>query len=277
MSFNPIIEVQPDELVTPIVGTWALQKYRLMGTYCDIFATSMRNKWNIVYIDLFAGSGYSKIKDTEKIIKSSSLIAMSIKYKFHKYIICEKDSEKFEALKSRVYSEFPDLDTVLINGDANADIDTILSNIPISSEKGTLIFCFVDPYSLNLDFNTIKTLGSKYKVDFLILLALGMDGNRNFELYLQDENDTIDKFLGSKTWRKEFSLSLDKNKYLFLSQKYDENMKAIGYEIPRDKQEIRSTTKNLPLYHLAFYSKHALGNAFWDKIKKYANYSPELF
>ena len=57
-KFNPQIEAKPDGLSTPVVRQWSLEKYKLVGSYCDIFTTGMRNIWDqLVYIDLFAGSG----------------------------------------------------------------------------------------------------------------------------------------------------------------------------------------------------------------------------
>jgi hypothetical protein len=49
-------------------------------------------------------------------------------------------------------------------------------------------------------------------------------------------------------------------------------MEQLGY---RDRaaektQLIRSTEKNLPLYRLAFFSRHALGEQFWKEAKKYS-------
>jgi hypothetical protein len=33
---------------------------------------------------------------------------------------------------------------------------------------------------------------------------------------------------------------------------------------------VRSDLKNLPLYYLAFFSKHALGKQFWSEVQKYS-------
>jgi hypothetical protein len=48
--------LQDDGLVTPIVGVWAEEKYRLVECYARIFATAMKRKWDMrVYVDLFSG------------------------------------------------------------------------------------------------------------------------------------------------------------------------------------------------------------------------------
>src|SRR5688572_18401858 len=104
--FDPIVHVKDDGLITPEIGIWSIQKYKLMGMYCDIFTTGMKNNWKqLVYIDLFAGAGYAKIKNENTILKTSSLIAGAVPYKFTKYIIAEKDSEKLSALQKRMERE----------------------------------------------------------------------------------------------------------------------------------------------------------------------------
>lgn len=45
---QPLID---DGLSTPIVGDWAEEEYRLVECYAQIFATSMKRKWDArVYV-----------------------------------------------------------------------------------------------------------------------------------------------------------------------------------------------------------------------------------
>ncbi len=275
-KFNPIIEVADDGMECAEVGRWAQEKYNLVGAYANIFTKSMRSLWNnLVYIDLYAGSGYSKIADTNKIIKSSPLIALSLPVPFDKYIFCEKKDASFKALKARVEKESKDI--VLVQGDCNEKINEIKGHIPKYSRGNTVLtFCFVDPFSLNLQFTTIKKLSHNIAIDFLILLALGMDANRNLKIYLNKNNNRINSFLDNKDWRKDYSPPQDFVK--FLSGYFSKNMHSLGYIIePNSMHQIRSDDKNLPLYHLAFFSKNRLGNKFWREVKKYSNPQQSLF
>lgn len=80
------MSVEDDGLTMPEVGEWSEQKYNLIGAYGDIFTSSMKNRWsNLVYIDLFASSGYAKIRGSNKIVKSSALIVLSLPFPFTKY------------------------------------------------------------------------------------------------------------------------------------------------------------------------------------------------
>lgn len=280
MKFDPIIDVSDDGLVIPTVRRWSEEKYNLLGAYANIFTTSMRKKWHqMVYLDLFAGAGYAKIKSTNRIVKSSPLIALSLPHKFTKYILCEENKEKFDALSARVTRDYPELDVTLIHGDVNTKVLEVKKAMPRYGKGNLLLsFAFVDPFSLNLDFNTIKTLGSRLNMDFLILLALGMDANRNFKKYLQTNSGKVARFIGDEDWvSRTDNLTSSSDFMRFLSNSYDNNMISLGYKEAEDKQIIRSYVKNLSLYHLAFYSKHDLGNQFWNEMRKQTDKQISLF
>jgi three-Cys-motif partner protein len=280
-KFDPIIEVNNDLLFTPEVRKWSLEKYKLVGSYCDIFTSGMKGKWDqLVYIDLFAGAGHARIAENGKTYLSSSLIAMSIPSPFTKYILCEADINRFNALEQRIRRDFSHLNIELFNGDSNVITHQILKAIPSFKKGNTLLsFCFVDPYSLNLHFSTIKLLGAKINMDFLILQALHMDGNRNLTKYIKEENDKISNYLGNPDWRGEFTKSCkdySNNFVKFLADQYVNQMAQLKYIADQNMHQIRSNEKNLPLYYLAFFSKHPRGIDFFKRIEKRANQQLKL-
>ena len=196
-------ELTDDGLFTPDVGSWGEQKYSLVQNYAQMFTASMKGKWNCrVYIDLFAGSGRARIRDSGRIVNASPLLALDIKSRFDKYIFCEENSIKIGALKERVSKAYPDVDPMFIHGDANKVVDQVLQEIPQHRpDFRVLSFCFADPYKLdNLKFETIRALAKKY-MDFLILIPTGMDAHRNISYYIRPENRKVDAFLGTSSWR----------------------------------------------------------------------------
>jgi len=129
---------------------------------------------------------------------------MSVPNPFTKYILCEQDPDRFEALKKRVERDYNHLNYELLSGDSNQNIEAVIKSIPSFKKGNTLLpFCFVDPFSLDLSFTTVAKLG-KNLMDFLILQALHMDANRNFEKYMKDENQRISNYLGLENWREVF-------------------------------------------------------------------------
>ena len=268
--FNSLINVENDGLYIDEVGSWSKEKYNLVGAYCDIFSTGMKNKWeNLIYIDLFAGSGYSHIKNTKDVYKNSALIALSVPNKFSKYILCEKDPVKCNALRERISRDYSECNFVVLEGDCNKLANQIIKLIPkYSKTNRVLSFCFADPYSLDFDFSTIFTLGKDKLVDFLILQALHMDGNRNFDLYYKSNNKRIGKYLGNTNWRDEYK---NQNIVKFLANQYQLKMSELNYQETPLMHQIHSDEKHLPLYYLSFFSKSKTGVDFFEKVKKRIN------
>ena len=68
-----------DGLFVDRIGTWAERKHALIRQYAEMFASSMKTKWDCrVYIDLFCSSGLARIKGTNKVVKTSPLLALDI-------------------------------------------------------------------------------------------------------------------------------------------------------------------------------------------------------
>jgi hypothetical protein len=87
MSFKdrlPILE--DDGLFTPEVGEWAYKKYLRVWMYDELFTTSMRDKWTLVYVDLFAGAGRARLRDSKRVVPSSPLLSLDLPHRFHRYI-----------------------------------------------------------------------------------------------------------------------------------------------------------------------------------------------
>ena len=97
-----------DGLPIPEVGGWAETKYRLVSLYDSLFSTGMKRKWDQrVYIDLYSGSGYSRVRHSDKILLGSPLLALSVADPFDKYIFCEEDPLALTKTRLREFNERP--------------------------------------------------------------------------------------------------------------------------------------------------------------------------
>ncbi len=224
--------VQDDGLPTQDVGSWAEDKYRLVNSYNRLFSRGMKNKWDCrVYVDLYAGNGRSKVRETEHILESSPLLALSVPDKFDKYIFCEKDDKKLEILKQRVTTKYSGVNVSYIQGDCNSEVDKIIAAIPRpSSARKVLSFCFVDPYNIGIKFETIEKLSELF-MDFLIVLAGAMDANRNERNYTRPANKTVDTYLGINEWRTRWE-DPQRRRFgfaSFLASEYADQMERLRY------------------------------------------------
>ncbi len=277
-KFNPIQYVEDDKLPIMEVGNWAQKKYKLVGRYCDIFTKGMHNKWTLIYLDLYSGNGFAKNKYSGQIIRNSAFIALSIPQKFHHYILNDYSAENSEALKVRANRLHPNIPVKVYNCDVNEDVETLIDSIPQPTMKfGNLVFCFIDPYSLNFDFEVIKKLALR-QVDILILHALQMDGRRNFTKYLDLNNERIAKFTGNPNWRDSFEKKgcTAKNFVKFISDEFDKSMNQLGYRAANRKEAVQNNS-GAGIYYLCFYSKHNRGIDFFEKIRKGSNNQLEIF
>ena len=262
---------QPDGLKTTPIGRWALDKYSLVSLYAELFSTGMKDKWPTrVYVDLCAGSGFSTIEGAASLYWGSPLLALRVPHPFDKYIFCERDAASLQALRARVTRLFSDAEVRFVEGDCDDQIENIVAQIP--DQPGVLSFCFADPFDLSIKFSSILRLASR-RIDFLFMLALHMDGNRNVAHYAGSGNNKIDEFLGLSNWRELWKQAEERGRPFprFLAEQFSEQMARIGYiPIPFHMMKQIRSDGNSPLYHLALFSKHQRALDFWNKNLKYS-------
>jgi three-Cys-motif partner protein len=253
----------------------------MMSLYATLFSTGMKYKWRRVYVDLFAGAGFSQIRGTNDIVAASPILALQVTDSFDKYIFCELSVEKMTALKTRAQRLASAADTAFILGDCNEHIEEILCEIPSgSSHSGVLTLCVADPYNIGaVHFDTIAKLAA-HRVDIFILLAVYMDANRNYDRYTSEDAPVLDKFLGYTGWRESWRRAHRRKEFpVFLAQEFSKRMETLGY-LPQpvyNMKKVRTDDKNLPLYFLALFSRSEKAYEFWQKVRKYSTEQIEMF
>ena len=270
LDYNTV-NVEADGLTCNDVGVWTEAKHRLVAYYAALFSKGMKEKWKRVYIELYAGAGYSHIRDTERVIAGSPIQALKLKVPFDKYIFCEQDPEKLEALRARVRLHAPSADVTFIPGDCDANVDKIAAAIPrYSKTNKVLSLCFVDPNDIGIKFATLQELAKKY-VDFIVLLALYTDALRAEKHYIKNPSK-IDQLLGTSAWHDRWKTAKQAGSEFprFLAEEFTASMATMKY-IPPPFYSMRKVffyEKNFPLYAVGLFSRHALAYTLWDKALK---------
>ena len=202
------------------------------------------------------------MEDTGEIVATTAISALQVPDPFTNYIFVDNDPKCIAALEARVRALGGDSDVSFIKEDVSDAVPAIVRRMPrFSRDKGLLSFCFVDPFSAKLDFDVFRALGSKYKMDFLVLLMLGRDVRTNFQRYFSDESNTrIADLIADKNWRKEW---VDRTLHprdlvRFVLEKFGEAMTTLGYQSTTldEAQPIRLAHGNVLQYYLVFCSKH---------------------
>lgn len=283
-TIDDVPRVEPDGLPFLDAGPWALEKYDRVWYYDRLFTKAMHDQWDeLVYIDLFAGPGHAKLTDRSEIVCGSPILALRVPHRFDRYIFCEKDPKRMDALARRVRREFPHADVRFVPGDVNENVDKIRDHIPSHGpEHGVLSFCFSDPFDLAPRFETMQRLTEGRRMDVMQILPVAVDGRRNFyKTYVKEESDKIDKFLGDPHWRDHWTEAEQRGERKiarFLARRYVSAMVEIGYLKPDLANFHTVKAGHVSLYLIGFFSKHQLAYKFWRDAQKYtaSQYALEL-
>lgn len=256
-----------DGLPIQDVGAWALHKHDILNRYIEASAgprgTFLRSRpgyspGGAGFIDLFAGPGRARVRDTEEFIPGSPIVALEhAGQPFSRVVAIDLDSENVSALRSRTaqYGERAEV----VQGDCNEVIGEAVGRIP---EQG-LNLALIDPYGLEpLRFDTLQVLARVRKMDLIVHFPVA-DMKRNIMNVKRDDYQRfIDRFLGVHVEIKHLS-DIPKLIDVLRAQ-----LKKFGY----DQEQVRSipvcNSKNAPLYYLVYISKHPKGSAIWKSLAR---------
>ncbi|MDO9567604.1 MAG: three-Cys-motif partner protein TcmP [Candidatus Desulfaltia sp.] len=205
-------------------GNWTEEKLKRVEKYLKAYATIMnKQNFRFAYIDAFAGTGYREekknkidnqiflfqqndIKEIETYSKGSARIALEIKPEFDKYIFIEKSRKNFtELLKLKEAFKDKEKKIDLINADANSWIIDRCNNYKWQDNRAVL---FLDPYGMQVNWETIKAIADTEAIDLWYLFPLGIGVNR---LLKKDAGKMpasweakLDSILGTNEWKEAF-------------------------------------------------------------------------
>ncbi len=256
MSF-PLEPPNEDGLPTLSVGRWAADKHHFLRRYIDAFTRAMKNKpWNgIHYVELFAGPGVVREKDSGRLFWGSPLIAAQAPTAFTRLHFCERVKENAHALRTRL-QRLPQPEAPQVwEGDANELVHLIIEWIP----RRALTLCFLDPYGLHLDYETVHIL-SNIRSDLVIFFPDHVDALRNWEIYEVQYDSRLTRFLGRKDWPERLKKSSPERHADILQYLYYEQLQKLGYDC---SEEERILGPRGPLYKLLFFSRSTEAARIW--------------
>ena len=275
------LDAQDDGLPMRPSGSWALKKLDYLERYLSVFVTSMRDKpWRAMhYIDLFAGPGKCRARQTGKIYPGSPLIALKVAYPFTCYFFVDLEPDDINALRQRC-SVSPLSDRVqYFVGDSNQVVHEIAKHIStidrefIRGQWPSLNLAFLDPAGMDLYWKTVKVLAQLNRMDLIIHYPqMGLTRYMPHAFESAEENK-VDLFFGGREWREIYAEWQGKTGlHRRLIDHYKEKLRGLGYEevLRGDEPEplMRNVKRRAPLYRLIFASKHPLGHDFWHKVTR---------
>ncbi len=248
------------------VGGWAQWKHHYLSQYIDAtWRTRVKylppnGTGGAAYIDLFAGPGRARIRDTGEVIDGSPLIAMSHeKAPFSKILLCDLESDNVTALKerSRRYGDRAEVFSL----DSNAETSAIINAIPNLG----LNLALVDPFRpRDLKWTTIEKLANLQRMDLIINFATGFIRRNLFDSPGYDR--VVDEMLPSDSaWRTAVRSTKEVSR---LIEYFRNGLIDLGYDESCVRCIPVTNRRNVVLYHLVFASKRDLGTRIWNSIAR---------
>lgn len=174
-------------------GSWTQEKLDKIRQYLVAYKTALKNQpFKLTYIDAFAGTGYREVVDSgltdgqlftelaepepQGFLDGSVRIALRIDPPFDEYIFIELSEKRFSEL-ARIKEEFPQLASRvrLVKGDCNDHLQKLCNARDWKYHRAVL---FLDPFGMQVEWNTIKAVAATQAIDVWILFPLGVAVNR---------------------------------------------------------------------------------------------------
>jgi three-Cys-motif partner protein len=196
-------------------GPWTQRKLGVVREYLKLYATALKNQsFQRIYIDAFAGTGdrTDKRRETlplldlpefDAVAKGSARLALEVEPPFHRYILIERATRRASELTA-LKSEFPTRQIEIINADANDAIVALCKAIDWRNTRGVV---FLDPYGLQVTWDTLVAVAGTKALDIWVLFPSGMGLNRLLTKsgeIPKEWQETLDRSLGTKDWRSAF-------------------------------------------------------------------------
>jgi three-Cys-motif partner protein len=180
-------------------GPWTLIKLDVIEKYLNFYVTAMNNKFKLCYIDAFAGEGEFEVKNIG-LTMGSALRALD--YPFDRYIFIEKLEENVSKLNEAVKSKGKN-NIDIIAGDCNQLLSRINSMSWYANYWRGVIF--LDPYAMELKWESLKTIAQTEAFDVWYLIPLSaLTRNLRRDGKIDEKTkSTITSLLGTTEWETE--------------------------------------------------------------------------
>jgi len=204
------------------------------------------------YVDLFSGPGKC-IDSTDEVCDGSPLIAIKTNPAFTDFIFVDINEDYCKALEKRLEGT---PNTNVKSGDCNEKVNEVLSMMNTYDP----CFVFLDPFGLDLKWETVRKLSKKRRMDLLINFPVGAICR---SMKKEGAENTVTDCLGTDEW-----LDLKghgRSSRIQLRNLYMEKIhKFFKFASPK----LVYNQKNVPLYYLIYACHFHVGIKIWEYITK---------
>ena len=258
ISLPPVLPSYPDDgFSVTAAEPWFKVKVQVIQSYLQAFMAKVAGRVDdIIFIDLFAGSGLYALGYQKEIFAGSSLASLSSGMPITKWIFCENDPEEVKALKIRVNRYFRTRNVLILEHSPEELIEKFRMYVPRNKGKYKVAtLCLIDPFSLSIHFDTIRTLADQ-GFNFLMPFTFSLNNRLDYKYYLNEQRDKLAHFIGGSHEVERLSdVASNSQFYKRLVRIYQNNMLMLGLNTAMSMHKLDSGLMELPVYYMGLFSK----------------------
>ncbi len=209
------------ERETPSYGSGAtIEKLDALSRYADTYTRALKDaprgspdKFTLHYVDGFAGAGEVSLtsgKDEAMPVRGSARIALDIVDKpFDQLLFIDKSIQNVRALKALIDSRGDSSRANVHNDDANEAVQAFCKWLGARQQKMHRAFVFLDPFAMEVHWETIAAIAETKRCDLLMLFPL-MALRRNLKRYdwpPHSHQVALQRFFGDDSWKDLYEVS----------------------------------------------------------------------
>lgn len=188
-------------------GPWTRKKLEVLEDYLGFYTLALKNKSFVLhYADAYAGTGSHVPTDVDAQVllvpyedfKGSVLTALGVEPGFHQYHFNDLNPDHVSALE-KIREEHPHKKIHIHTQDANQFVPAFCRKLN-RNDRAVLL---LDPYSTQLDWETLKYVASSGKVDLWLLFPISVILRMtptDEERVKPEWKNTLNRLLGTDAW-----------------------------------------------------------------------------
>jgi three-Cys-motif partner protein len=186
-------------------GLWTQKKLAVLKAYLAFYTQALKGqRFKLHYADAFAGTGKhepAKVDGQESLIplndlRGSVITALEIEPGFHEYHFNDLNPAHVAELQN-IRAQHPGKNIRITEGDANAFVPEFCTRLG----PGDRAVLLLDPYSTELDWETLNHVARSQKVDLWVLFPLSAVMRMTPKDKVMPEwKKKLDRMFGTDSW-----------------------------------------------------------------------------
>lgn len=192
-------------------------KLSLVEGYLHAFTTALKGRFDLWYIDAFAGTGERTVKHAGheggigvapvdarvERLKGSARIALDTDPAFDRIVFIDANKRHVAAL-TQLAGPRLGKDVEVVRAKAN---DAVMAEIARKNWSGVRAVMFLDPYGMHVDWTTLQGIASTKAIDVWYLVSLSglfRQATKNGRALSAQKRNAIIRMLGTTEWEDEW-------------------------------------------------------------------------